>query len=525
MQDKIYKTVLELRNAVIGDLKRSGHHFGVMQDEFSDDLAYYLLLRIFIVKFIIKNKIKVSDLIAAEDINSDIVTIEKTFEILSEQIDLFSKEHFEYILPSDETYALIEEKLSLLEPEISEDDFISSFYEAYNYCRTQSKEESLKQINENTAITTQIYTPFWLCKLLVKNALANLSVSIKPEEIKIFDPSCGCGNFLLAAFDGLAAIYESNGYERNEIPGLIIKNNIHGFDIEDKAVQIAKVSLFLKSRSFSAKTECSHFNLFSSEFILDINAAKEFLLSSEKKDNMETCLNKLNEFSNISVLGSLIKVENDELEILQKISGFASDRKNGICKGENVNFTGILDILSKKYDILLSNPPFVLPYLYNDILNDFIKHNFVEGVDFSNNLYSCFIKRAVDLLKENGQLVMLHPASLFYDRKFGEVKNFLKRNFMFSYIISMNSMAVFDNYVKKFDVVIYLLKKDKPAKKVYFRRLADNSPMTIKTEISEIFNKDNIKCSDSGRTNLKRAMFFLNHPNFYDRFLYRFFSN
>ncbi|MEO8285044.1 MAG: DNA methyltransferase [Chloroflexota bacterium] len=91
-----------------------------------------------------------------------------------------------------------------------------------------------------------------------------------PRDIKILDPACGSGHFLLYCFDLLTTIYEE-AYEegqfaveelrrayptreelRRDIPRLIVEHNLHGVDIDLRAVQIAQLALYLRAqRAFS----------------------------------------------------------------------------------------------------------------------------------------------------------------------------------------------------------------------------------------------------------------------------------
>ena len=84
-----------------------------------------------------------------------------------------------------------------------------------------------------------------------------------PREIKILDPACGSGHFLLYCFALLLVIYEE-AYDdpdlgealqadyptkddlRRAVPGLILRHNLHGIDIDLRAVQIAGLALWLR---------------------------------------------------------------------------------------------------------------------------------------------------------------------------------------------------------------------------------------------------------------------------------------
>ena len=91
-----------------------------------------------------------------------------------------------------------------------------------------------------------------------------------PRRLRVLDPACGSGHFLLYAFDLLAAIYEE-AWERDlhdpatgslradyptldalrlDIPRLILANNLHGIDIDARATQIAALALWLRAQRY-----------------------------------------------------------------------------------------------------------------------------------------------------------------------------------------------------------------------------------------------------------------------------------
>lgn len=521
MQNPIYNVVHDLRIAIIDDftrqMKNSQWEFDYTGKSIENE-TYIFLLRVFILKYIIKNKIRINDSFDGEKLEFDGKSFEEAFKNLSGTIFLFSEEYSKFILPTKELGDLICLKFKDIDIQAEEDDFLSVFYESYNFWSNAVTDNF-----EPASLTsiTQVYTPLWLCRLLVNSTLEKVigNNGNKLENIEIFDPSCGCGNFLIAAFDCLSEYYERKGFAYHEIPELIIKQNLHGFDIEDRAVQIAKITLFLKGKKYSPQFDYKEFKIYSAAFEIDINAASKTLINDQKFTNNEAIEKMLIEFSNATELGSLISVGPEEFDSLMKISRFATDKKCSIFGSLAGNFSGMAAVLSSKYDIILSNPPFALPYLYNDILKNYIERNFKNGIDFGANLYSCFIKRASDLLKENGSLTMIHPASLFFEVKFLGVKDFLLRNFRFDFVLSTNSRAVFSDDIKFFDVVIYSVAKALPGKRLFFKRVKENGFEKVRQTITEFFNDQKGSGSLPKARSLKKVLFILKHPNLYDRLL------
>jgi type I restriction-modification system DNA methylase subunit len=104
-----------------------------------------------------------------------------------------------------------------------------------------------KNIRRNEGI---FYSPDFLIHYIVKEAIDNFLQPIdieKLKNIKILDPSCGDGAFLVAAFDCLMQIYQ-NQFPKFPFPAKwIMENNLYGVDLDNVAVELCKKNLLLKS--------------------------------------------------------------------------------------------------------------------------------------------------------------------------------------------------------------------------------------------------------------------------------------
>jgi hypothetical protein len=83
------------------------------------------------------------------------------------------------------------------------------------------------------------------------------------RRIKLLDPACGSGHFLLYAFDLLATMYEEAepGLSRAQIATLILQNNLHGIDIDPRSVQIACLALYFKARKYDKNAAVQDVNI------------------------------------------------------------------------------------------------------------------------------------------------------------------------------------------------------------------------------------------------------------------------
>lgn len=106
---------------------------------------------------------------------------------------------------------------------------------------------------------------YYVPQPLPEEAVANAPESVR--GLKLLDPACGSGHFLVIAFGQLAALYREEARHRGEtlsdreIAESIVENNLHGIDIDPRAVQIAAAALYLKARSLAKTARPKRLNL------------------------------------------------------------------------------------------------------------------------------------------------------------------------------------------------------------------------------------------------------------------------
>jgi hypothetical protein len=556
IESRIYNAVKEIRALVILDFQNQLEYIRVLPEEVRkekymaltyfnnyhsfqkvdlvEETSYVFLIRLFLVlKITDSGLINKSNLKIPANLSRE--NILQSFGNLASQFFLYSDDYAEILIPDDSTLAKIQNAIYILKDTDScTDDFLSTVYEAYIFYR-ENKEEYFTPGNENAVrASTQIYTPLWLCKMLAINTVGKLYKKMHPdieiadlipyesvdirsgkllEEIRIFDPACGCGNYLIASFDVLFELYLKKGYPKSEIPKLIIENNLFGFDTEDQAVQIAKINLYLKANKLSENIDFS-FNIFSPSFAISIKSYDQLGEANKNEITEPVFKELLFELQNAFKFGSLLNFDHYKPDVLNSFERFAVNTRKNIFRSEISNLCAMFSLFTQKYDIILANPPFLLSYMYDDHLKDFLYKNYSGDLDTSYNIYACFVKRFTELLNDNGIVGAIHPASLFFDKNLSGFKSYLFNNFSFDFIFLTESNSLFPVMVKDFKVVIYSFRKNTEEKKKVLLYNIENSlnhEADWKSLIdNEVFRK--IKT-----ISLRKASFYLKHPFLYKK--------
>ena len=382
------------------------------------------------------------------------------------------------------------------------DDILGWMYENFNTVeKVQLKESGEKIEYDKVFLQSQIYTPQWVVKFLVDNTLGKQYLEMYPDsrfmideetgktkylianapklrvrqpkpngilDIKLIDPACGSGNFLIYAFSVFYDMYvdqmENYGadFSRRDIPKLIVENNLYGVDLDERAVQLTQIALFIKAMQLKGRrgkmpTYC---NVVSSHFTLPeyekIEATFDMGDSHWNSKQREVLKDIWNDLCNAHKFGSLIRLK-EKIEALMpsqevtlfnefQIADFFSFREQALSilrqqvhqwGGEGSNAYSLslvndamtfLDILTTSFDVAVANPPYTDSSDFGPELKAFAEANYKKPMKFNINLYACFIKRCCELTDELGKVGMIHPHTFMFIKTFEDVRKFMIEN-------------------------------------------------------------------------------------------------
>ena len=360
------------------------------------------------------------------------------FPFLFERID----DYTELLLPDDLTsqFSVVHDVVEgMADEDCSQVEVIGWLYQFY------ISEEKDRLINakkkykpSEIAPVTQLFTPNWIVRYMVDNTLGQLWKEIKPntrlsqslefyikpadedliperaskspEEITFFDPCCGSGHILVYAFDVFYKIYEELGYNPSEIPGLIITKNLVGIDIDDRAAQLAGFALMMKGRKQYSR------------FLRKPVIPNIMSLQNIENDRL---------FENAKELGSLIKVDQEYLDEIRvdENSLFGSLDKQKKRQAE---------VLSKKYDLVVTNPPYLNSSLMSDTLKQYVDKNYRDS---KSDLFACFILQASNLTKKDGFIGYISPYVWMFISSYEKVRQHIISKTTISSLIQLEYNA------------------------------------------------------------------------------------
>ncbi|QXO96042.1 BREX-1 system adenine-specific DNA-methyltransferase PglX [Methanospirillum purgamenti] len=291
-------------------------------------------------------------------------------------------------------------------------------------------------------------------------------------SITFLDPACGSGHFLIEAFDILYQMYEAEGKvtEPDKICKGILSHNLFGIDIDERAVQIARAALWMKAATQVFEFTGTPKNLVATNIRLpkEKDHLAEFLAKHPEDKPLSKALEAIFDgLAHVDELGSLVQIEEPvkkELEVIRKGLGgqatFGGElsgqtmlmapkstgeyeewqagvmdriREQFSAEAERANPTErffsqaavqgmqIVDLLSRRYDVVAANPPYMGSGNMGSMLKKYVERHYSEG---KRDLYAAFILRNLGLNKKGGKVAMVTQQSWMF---LGTFSNFRAR--------------------------------------------------------------------------------------------------
>ncbi len=295
---------------------------------------------------------------------------------------------------------------------------------------------------------TQIFTPNWIVKYMVQNTAGKIWLDKNPAsplksemkylvenesdnsatpiikditELTLLDPAAGSGHILVEGFDLLYNMYREEYYTAEEAVELILKNNLFGLDIDDRAAQLATFAILLKAakyyRDVFAKGWLPNVYAMPEEMTFSHQDIQDFLGSDGAAftHELEVALRLMRQAKN---LGSVMK-----LSLSGEAQTFIARRFDELSKTErrDINlesifqglksFIPVLLILTRKYAAVVANPPYMGQKSMNGPLKDYVNTNYPET---KTDLMTVFMEVIPHLTLNNSRFALINlPSWLF----------------------------------------------------------------------------------------------------------------
>jgi adenine-specific DNA-methyltransferase len=318
------------------------------------------------------------------------------------------------------------------------------------------------------------YTPQYVVDYIVKNTVGKLIDDKTPKEIskiKIVDPACGSGSFLLGAYQYLLDFHKdyysengkpSKGKKDNPLTSegnlntaekkRILLNNIFGVDIDVNAVEVTKLSLLLKCMEGETEASINHqLKMFHERILPDLD-------------------------NNIKSGNSLIDTDFYDGQI-----DFGGEKKIKPFSWQKA-FPEIFK--QDGFDIVIGNPPWGADF--NDESLSYLRERNREIIVRMIDSFMYFIYRSFKLLKPNGNFGMILPDVLFYQTDNSKLREYILNNTSIEALLNLGN--VFENVTRPSCIIIFSNAKPSKSNKITTVELTN---FKREKKHTELYNKEN----------------------------------
>ena len=344
--------------------------------------------------------------------------------------------------------------------------------------------KNVKITKENIPAATQLFTPDWIVRYMVENSLGRLWLeghpdvkeqllpteeeqsayaagnrdledtkwhyyleeaeqepevqaqlseirkeyaALIPDQLKVIDPCSGSGHILAYMFDVLMKIYESYGYTTREAVASIVENNLYGLDIDDRAAQLAYFAVMMKARQYDRRffsrgiqphvyaiVESNHVD----KFAVDYFCNGDMKLTAA----MDTIIKELHDAKEY---GSILTVTPQDWSALyDRFAEITEDinMSRETALKELLPLVQVAEALAQKYDVVVTNPPYMGASNMNPKLNEFIKNNYA---DYKSDFFSAFVIHVSQMTKQSGYCGFFTPYVWMFISAYEKMRNYL----------------------------------------------------------------------------------------------------
>ena len=304
-------------------------------------------------------------------------------------------------------------------------------------------------------------------------------------------------------FEKLLDIYLSLGYTKRDAVRSIAQNNIYGFDIDKRAYQLAYFSLMMKCRQNdrSFLKEKYQVNLYCLEDSREFNRnqLKYFGNSLDQKSRQsleKQVIELVNLFTDEKEIGSMIKIESYNWNALSKFVADVDEIHQISLDTIGVNETqDLLEriieqgiVLSKKYEVIVTNPPYLNANRINATLTKYISKYYPESKQ--DLCMAMFQAVCENLLIKNGYVGFITPTSWMFSPKFSKIREKVVANMQFDSLVNCGT-ELFDGKIGHLYIVAWVNKNTRPWKPAIAIDLSEFNYSRKNEKIREFYNQKN----------------------------------
>lgn len=380
------------------------------------------------------------------------------------------------LLTADGVVAMLNDETNIAAEDFTEVELIGWLYQFYISDRKDEVFKGFKANKkaraEDIPAATQIFTPKWIVKYMVENTVGKIYLDYEEDsdlknqmnylvqnetdgksqlidditQLTLIDPACGSGHILVTGFEWLYKMYREQGYGAKQAVESILKNNLYGLDLDDRAMQLSRFAILLKAAQQlenAAQGEgktllgntlavLPHVYAFPEEHGFVSEELATFTNNQYVKEIYQT-IDLLRQGKNI---GSALKLSlpAEAISILQqqyeqwqqKSNAGTLDLEQQAIWANLKNYVEVALVLTQQYAAVVANPPYMGQKSMNGALKDYVNKHYPMT---KSDLFAVFMEVCLALDKPNGLMGMINQHSWMFLSSYEKYREHLLLNF------------------------------------------------------------------------------------------------
>lgn len=359
----------------------------------------------------------------------------------------------------------------------------------YQYYNTEPKDKVFADLKKNKKITkekipaaTQLFTPDWIVRYMVENSLGRLWVeghpnddlkanwkyyleeakqepevqkqldeikkeyaTLTPDQICAVDPCMGSGHIICYMFDVLMQIYEAYGYTARDAASSIVRNNLYGLDIDERASQLAYFAVMMKAcqydRRFLSRGIQPHVYA-----IMESNRFDPHMIDffTDGRKELKSAIDSLiSDLHDAKEYGSILDVKPVDFPALyarfDEIRNGNPNLYTHQILGELLPFVQVAEAMAQKYHVVVTNPPYMGSSGMGGKLSEFIKKNYPDS---KSDLFAVFMECWNRHIVPTGFNCMVTMQSWMFLSSFEKMRENILENYTINNLMHMENMVL-----------------------------------------------------------------------------------
>lgn len=388
------------------------------------------------------------------------------------------------LLTTDGFVAMLNDESNIAPEDFTEVELIGWLYQFYISDRKDEVFKGFKANKkaraEDIPAATQIFTPKWIVKYMVENTVGKIYLDYEEDselknqmnylvqnetdgksqlidditELTLIDPACGSGHILVTGFEWLYKMYREQGYGAKQAVESILKNNLYGLDLDDRAMQLSRFAILLKAAQQlenAARGEgktllgntlavLPHVYAFPEEHGFVSEEIATFTNNQYVKEIYQT-IDLLRQGKNI---GSALKLSlpAEAISILQKqyqqwqqkSNAGTLDLEQQAIWAHLKPYVEVALVLTQQYAAVVANPPYMGQKSMNGALKDYVNMHYPMT---KADLMTIFMEVIPNLTKDNFHFALINLPSWLFLSTFEKMREHYLTNYRVDSLLHM----------------------------------------------------------------------------------------